>query len=79
MTAVALAGIVPLALLGLYTAKVIAVGVALIPINYAAAHLGAKYFHVGGQRHYRRAALAVLALVGVVTLLGAARDYLGAG
>lgn len=77
MTAVALAGFIPLALLGLYTTEVITVGVALIPVNYAAAHLGARYFHLGGRRHYRRAALLVLALVGGVTLLGAARDYIG--
>ena len=68
MTAVALSSVLPLTLYGLFTAKALAMGVLLIPINILATALGSRAFARGGSRHYRNAALVTLALIGVTTL-----------
>ena len=78
MTAVALSSILPLLYYGLFTRQTVVIGLVLIPIYSAATALGARYFALGGQRHYRRAALATLAAIGIATLIASLRAYLKA-
>src|SRR5436190_20171691 len=78
MTAVSLLSILPLLYYGLFTQQTILIGLVLIPIYSAATALGAGYFALGGRRHYRRAALATLAAVGIATLIASLRAYLKA-
>ena len=50
-----------------------------VPAHMAAAMLGARYFAKGGQRHFRKAALAILAVIGVATFIAALQDYIAHG
>lgn len=76
MTSIALSSILPLLYYGLFTRQTVVIGLVLIPIYSAATALGARFFARGGQRHYRRAALATLAAIGIATLLASLRAYL---
>ena len=76
MTAVALSSILPLLYHGLFTRQTVVIGLVLIPLYSAATALGARYFAFGGHRHYRRAALATLAAIGIATLIASLRAYL---
>lgn len=78
MTAISLSSILPLAYHGLFTRQTVIIGLLLIPIYSAATALGARYFALGGQKHYRRAALATLAVIGIATLIASLRAYLQA-
>ena len=46
-----------------------------MPMNYVATRVGARYFSGGGHRYFRSAALIVLLVIGLVTMLAAVRDY----
>jgi uncharacterized protein len=76
MTAISLSSVLPLLYYGLFTRQTVIIGFLLIPVYSAATALGARYFALGGQRHYRRAALATLAVIGLATLIAALRNYL---
>jgi uncharacterized membrane protein YfcA len=76
MTAVALSSILPLLYYGLFTRQTVLIALVLIPFYSAATALGARYFALGGQRHYRRAALATLATISIATLIASLRNYL---
>jgi uncharacterized membrane protein YfcA len=76
MTAVSLSSILPLLYYGLFTRQTVVIGLVLIPIYSAATGLGACYFALGGQRHYRRVALATLAAIGIATLIASLSSYL---
>jgi uncharacterized membrane protein YfcA len=76
MTAVALSSVLPLLHYGLFTRQTVVTGLLLIPFYSAATALGARYFALGGQRHYRQAALATLATIGVATLIASLNKYL---
>jgi uncharacterized membrane protein YfcA len=76
MTAVALSSILPLLYHGLFTRQTVITALLLIPFYSIATALGARYFAHGGQRHYRQAALATLATVGVATLIASLHHYL---
>jgi hypothetical protein len=54
----------------------VVIGLVLIPFYSAATALGARYFALAGQRHYRRAALVTLAAIGIATLVASLRAYL---
>lgn len=75
MTSINLSSILPLLYYGLFTRQALIVGLVLIPVYSGATALGMRYFHLGGQRHYRQAALAMLAAIGVVTLIAALHSY----
>jgi uncharacterized membrane protein YfcA len=75
MTAIALSSILPLFYYGLFTQRTLLIGLVLIPLYSAATALGARYFMIGGQRHYRRAALSTLAAIGIATLIASLRNY----
>jgi uncharacterized membrane protein YfcA len=76
MTAVSLSSLLPLLYFGLFTKQAIATGLLLLPIYGGSILLGSRYFAYGGARHFRRAALATLAMIGAATLLMSLRDYL---
>ncbi len=76
MTALPLSAMPPLWYHGLFTAEVVAVGVALVPLQIGATWLGARVFSDHGRRHYRNLALLALALIGLLTLVFAIRDIL---
>lgn len=78
VTALACSTAIPLWRLGLLTPDVFWLALLFTPIHSGAAWLGARRFDRGGQRHYRVAALATLAAVGVFTLVLALRDYAAA-
>ena len=73
-TAVGFTAIPPLAWHWLYTQQVIVVGLILAPINLLATWWGARYCSAAGHRHYRVAALVVLAVIGLGTFVAALRD-----
>ena len=76
MTAVALSSTLPLLYYGLFTRQTVVIGLVLIPLYSVATALGARYFAFGGQRHYRRAAIATLTAIGIATLIASLRAYL---
>jgi uncharacterized protein len=76
MTAISLSSVLPLLYYGLFTRQTVVIGLVLIPVYSAATALGARFFALGGQRHYRRAALGTLAAVGIATLIASLRAYL---
>jgi uncharacterized membrane protein YfcA len=76
MTAVSLSSILPLLHYGLFTRQTVTISVVLIPIYAVATAIGARFFSLGGQKHYRRAALAMLAIIGVATFIASMRNYL---
>jgi uncharacterized membrane protein YfcA len=76
ITTVSVSSILPLWYFGLFTSEVLVIGLILMPIYSGAAWIGARYFSGEGQRHYRRVALTILALIGVVTLAVAVNSYL---
>lgn len=76
MTAIALSSLLPLAWWGLFTREVVVAGLVLFPLYSLATALGSRYFATGGARHYRNAALATLAVIGLATLTAALRRYL---
>lgn len=75
--ALSFAAAIPLWRLGLLTAEVFWLALLFVPTHAAAVWLGARFFHHGGQRHYRQAALATLFAVGIGSLAVAIRDYGG--
>jgi len=70
-----LCALVPFWLHGLFTAQVLAVALVIVPLYSGAIWLGTRYFARGGQRHFRNAALLMLAVIGTATLAVAAQDY----
>jgi hypothetical protein len=76
MTAVSLSSILPLIYHGLFTRQTVTVGLALIPFYSAATAVGARYFALGGQRYYRRTAIATLAAIGMATLIASLRNLM---
>lgn len=76
MTAVSLSSLLPLLYFGLFTQKAIVIGLLLLPVYGGSILLGSRYFAYGGARHFRHAAMATLALIGIATLLASLRDYL---
>lgn len=61
---------------GLFTLDVIMLSLFLFPFYVSASWVGARYFSTGGRRHFRNAALLVLAAMGALTFWLAARDVL---
>jgi len=75
MTAISLSSVAPLIWYGLLTWRAITLGLILMPLYSLATYFGSRYFALGGQAHYRRAALATLAVVGVGTLIASVWGY----
>lgn len=75
MTAIVLASIPPLLAYGLLTQEAFVLGLLLLPLYFVATWVGSRYFSAGGSQHYRKAALLMLAVIGLTTLTFAAWDY----
>ena len=76
LTAVSLASLLPLWYFGHCTKAAIVIGLVMAPLYVLSTTLGSRYFAYGGARHFRRAAIATLAVIGVVTFLASVRSYL---
>lgn len=76
MTAVSVSTLIPQWYFGLFTRPAIILGLILLPIYGGSILLGSRYFAQGGDKHFRRAALATLFAIGIATLVAAVRDYL---
>ncbi len=76
VTALALCSLPALWYHALFTRDVLLLGLVLFPLYASTTWLGSRYFSAGGKHHFRNAALALLAAVGVITLGLAIRDYL---
>jgi uncharacterized membrane protein YfcA len=77
MTAIVLSSVLPLYYYGLITLQVIAIGLVLFPIYSISTWIGSRYFGTGGRHHFRRAALLVLAVIGISTLIAACWQFAG--
>jgi uncharacterized protein len=75
MTAIVIASIPPLYAYGLLTKQAIVLGLLLLPLYFVATWVGSRYFSAGGSQHYRKAALAMLAVIGLTTLTFAVWDF----
>ncbi len=60
---------------GLFTRDVVLISVLLFPPYFAATWIGSRFFSGRGHKHFRTGALLILAVIGVVTLYLAIRDY----
>ncbi|KUO58395.1 MAG: hypothetical protein APF80_14410 [Alphaproteobacteria bacterium BRH_c36] len=68
IAATVISTIPPLFYFNLFTPKSVAYGLVLLLPYSIAAWAGSRYFNRGGQRHFRNAALIVLAIIGLATL-----------
>jgi len=75
MTAIALSSVLPLYFYGLITRQAIIIGLVLLPIYSLFTWIGSRYFGSSGRHHFRQAALLVLAIIGVTTLLAACWQF----
>ncbi|MFY0611116.1 MAG: sulfite exporter TauE/SafE family protein [Hyphomicrobiaceae bacterium] len=76
MTAISLSSLPPLYYYGLFTRQAIVIGLVLLPLYSFGTWFGSRFFSGGGAKYYRGAALIILAIIGLVTLMIALRDYL---
>jgi uncharacterized membrane protein YfcA len=77
VAALSLCSLLPLWAHGLFTRDVVLISLLLFPLYFAGTWFGARFFAGSGHRHFRNAALVLLAVIGVATLALAIRDYLG--
>lgn len=77
VTVLALSTQIPLWIAGLFTQQVLVMGLLLFLLYAGGTWAGARFFRGSGQRHFRNAALVLLAAIGVVTLALALRDAAG--
>jgi uncharacterized membrane protein YfcA len=77
MTAIVFSSLPPLFAYGLFTRQAVVFGLLLLPLYSLATYVGSRYFTSGGSRHFRRAAMGMLAAIGVTTLLVATWNYFG--
>ncbi len=76
VSALSLASLIPFWYLGLFTREVLLLSLLFFPLYSGGTWVGARYFAGKGGQHYRNAAMLALAVVGVVTLGVAIRDFL---
>ena len=79
VSALALSSPVPLWYYGLFTPSVLILSLVLFPLFTLSVWAGARFFSGGGQRHFRGAALLMLAVIGMITLGLAVQDYIARG
>jgi len=73
-----LCALIPFWYQGLFTREALLISLMIVPLYSFAIWLGARFFGGQGKRHFRNAALAALAVIGIVTLFLAVQDYLAA-
>jgi uncharacterized protein len=76
VTALSLCSLLPVWRYGLFTREVVFISIAVMPLYLGATWVGGKYFSHQGHQHFRNAALAALAIIGLVTFGLAVQDYL---
>lgn len=76
-SALTLCGLPPLWYSGVLTREVVLLSLVALPSYFVGAWLGAGVFSRHGSRYFRNVALFSLAVIGVLTLLLAAKDYFG--
>lgn len=76
LVSLTLCSLAPLWYHGLFTQQAIVIGLLLTPIYSFATWVGTKFFTLGGHKYFRNGALLALAVIGVVTLSLAVRDYM---
>ena len=74
VTALALCAMLPMWWHGLFTTKVVVLSVAIVTVYVFGSWLGARWFRTGPQHYFRAAALLVVAVTGLSTLVVAVRD-----
>ena len=79
VTALNICALIPFWLYGLFIREVIVISLAIIPFYAGATWVGARFFSRYGHRHFRNAALLTLAVIGILTLALAVRDYVNGG
>ena len=60
----------------LFTTEVFLISIMLFPLYFGGTWVGARFFSGRGHQHFRTGALLVLAVIGIVTLGLAMKDYL---
>lgn len=75
MTTIASSSVPTLYYYGLITMQAVAIGVFLLPVYSISTWVGSRYFGTGGRDHFRSAALVVLAVIGVSTLVAASWPF----
>ncbi|MFM1813467.1 MAG: hypothetical protein RLZ98_162 [Pseudomonadota bacterium] len=75
LAAVFCSSLIPFWYFGMFTREAMVAGLLLIPFYLGLSLLGSRYFSHSGHKFYRIAALTTLAVVGIVTLAAAVRDY----
>jgi len=60
----------------LFSVRVAGYALLLLPVFLGCTWLGSRYFHMGGDRHFRAAALAILLLIGLLAVAGSLRHLL---
>ena len=79
VSTLALSSPAPLWYYGLFTPSVLLLSLVLFPLFTLSVWVGARFFSGGGQRHFRGAALLMLAVIGMFTLGLAVREYMARG
>lgn len=73
---IALCGSVSHLWFGIFTVKAALIALALLPVFIGFTWLGSGFFHRGGSKHFRVAALAILLVIGLATMAGSLRALL---
>ena len=76
VSALSLASLFPFWYHGLFTHEVLLLSLLFFPLYSGATWVGVRYFAGKGGKHYRNAALLALAVIGVVTLTVAVRNFI---
>ncbi len=78
VSALAICNLPPIIFMGLFTQQVLVFTLLLMPFYAGFTQIGVRFFFGRGNAIFRTAALAALALMGLVTLVLSVRDYLSA-
>ncbi len=73
LTTIAAGGAVSHWWFGLFTQQAFLIAALLLPLFFGATWAGSRFFAIGGQRHFRVAALGLLLIIGVATAIASVR------
>jgi uncharacterized membrane protein YfcA len=76
---IALAGAASHFWFGLFTVTAIGLAAGLLPVFIGCTWLGSRFFHRGGDKHFRAAALVILLLIGFAALAASLKPMLARG
>ena len=75
LTTIATGGAISHWWFGLFTQQAAVLAAFLLPLFFGATWAGSRFFAMGGQRHFRVAALGVLLVIGVATVAASMRGW----